>query len=108
MRKRRVMDGLETQSQHERGVVAPFRKREKGNLRSQQVGSSCNSSGAASGINNTRGRARALEALQEFGSRLGAALLPSPPSLLPQIPPAPRYVSLLYRGKQPDQGDKWQ
>jgi len=44
MRKCRVMDGAETQSQHEKGVVAPFGIKEKENLKSQQVGSGCNNS----------------------------------------------------------------
>lgn len=33
MRKCHLMDGLEIQSQHERGIVAPLRKKEKGNLK---------------------------------------------------------------------------
>lgn len=34
MRNCHLMDGLEIQSQHERGIVAPFRKKKnKGNLK---------------------------------------------------------------------------
>lgn len=43
MRKCRVMDGTETQSQHERGIVALFGIKEKENLKLQQVGSGYNS-----------------------------------------------------------------
>ena len=81
MRKCHLMDGLEIQSQHERGIVAPFRKKIKREFknRSRLAGAVIAPEPPAS-INKVSGRSLGSEFVQELNSRLVSAahiLVPS-------------------------------
>ena len=76
-----MMDGLEIQSRHERGIVAPFRKKRKREFenRSRLAGAVIAPEPPA-GINKVSDRALGSESVQELNSRLVSAahiLVPS-------------------------------